>query len=465
MRDAPALVLSDWAIGFENFSTEPFTIITELLLHSLLYERLYLQEENIVTSVKLARAFMSIPRQDALRLLAQLLSTGALRILTLSHWPPDLADLSQQRPVYARALYVQRYGARPGAHAFTPTVEQSAFYDLFDEVLSHRRDCVSTARSPSDVIPLFHATTNEVLGNPIYKSWIAATAGGIPRRIKDDFISYIDDPGKGVERLASVQKLPRVVGTQDQQPVFMRGLGFQLASLYERRYARAIERLLQSTFNAAFCHSQQASGRFGKGLAEVVIATAQSYDHDLESGVVRIERTFETSIPLPSYFDDLGAVFSAVRELPCVATLRTVVHDPKSTDTATVQAWESVAEELARRVSPTSSTQSMVTALVAFGKEFVKGTFSKIVAAEIVGTPANYHQIGWEVTLAAAFQGVYQGGPLALSMLRRGFREDRLLKELLCSFHTRCSEVEVVDPTRLNAKKIEIKSFSRSHDP
>ncbi|HEV3075441.1 MAG TPA: hypothetical protein VHB47_13560, partial [Thermoanaerobaculia bacterium] len=105
---ASAVVLTDWGAKTEGLSASRDALLQELLLLSLVYDQLLIQDEVLALSTKLARWFTSGKDFDLLR---RCLSIGSIVILTHhAYGSDDLAELALRHPITARAKYIARRG-------------------------------------------------------------------------------------------------------------------------------------------------------------------------------------------------------------------------------------------------------------------------------------------------------------------------------------------------------------------
>ena len=127
----PHLVLTDlYWVDYEK--REQFLL--ELLLLTLLYETVLIQDEYLVLGKSVARWFH---RQRAFDLLKPFLDSGVLKVLKFprqAHRDPEHLAISENRPILARARQIEKYGS-DGPYPFKPKEHQIEFYQRLDGYL------------------------------------------------------------------------------------------------------------------------------------------------------------------------------------------------------------------------------------------------------------------------------------------------------------------------------------------
>ena len=226
------LVLSDWAADVEAIASSRDALLYELLVSALMYDAIFIQDESIVLSDKLAAWFGT---QEGFDLLSTILNSRAFIVLTLQNWPGELEELRVNRPMLARARYIEKYATK-GENPFHPTVAQLVFYERLDQYFSDNRTLVqhpAAADGRFDLIPTFGSLMREVLTNSRYIAWLSSTFGDVDAPVHETIAGCTLDPEEAVRRVFNkFRKKPNLAHSPDGRVLFTRSLAYQVAQTY-----------------------------------------------------------------------------------------------------------------------------------------------------------------------------------------------------------------------------------------
>jgi len=349
MKPKNSLLMTDWAAGSGKIAKDFKTFIYELVLLSLVYDEILIQDEVFALSRKLSRWMKA---KEDFRLLEECFHAGCIRVLTHPKrgFPiQELQDLSEYNPIQARAKYITKYSTKDDK-PFKPTKLQRQFYNRIDDLISSsqsfRRPVGQKKRI--DFRSRFPKILQEVLSGGSYRKWRDRAFSGITPQMADEFIHYIDEPGRALGELPSDirQSIPEV-------HIFTRSLGYRLTTLYEAPMRNAMKKLIQTVFVAPFCENEDASGRYDSTLKEFVLPLEESdyTDFNETEYIVSVQAQTEVPLSLPSLNANLSKVISETRETDAGRELRRAMKEYGPHSYAwQQQAWNAVAYELSRRL-------------------------------------------------------------------------------------------------------------------
>jgi hypothetical protein len=131
--------MADWAANVERIARDRNTLLWELSLHSLLRDKILIQDEALAQSEKLALWFKD---DEHFRLLEELIdATDAFVVITQDPrtYPTDeLQALAHVSPVRARAEYILHHSAKHGK-PFKLKEYQTRFHRKVDELLIRKK--------------------------------------------------------------------------------------------------------------------------------------------------------------------------------------------------------------------------------------------------------------------------------------------------------------------------------------
>lgn len=438
-----SVVLTDLSAGVESLPEKAEEFLCQIAVLALLYDEVLIQDEVLALSKKLARWMVG---PEYLRILKECLDLGLVRILTHPEraYPPELREQAEKNPILARANYIEKYSTK-GQRDFHPTKKQQAFYEEFSFLKPSEsigcRPVGSQARLDLlDVRKTFGVILRDVLSEGLYSQWRRQAFNGVSSAMAQDFIGYIEHPEIAWARLRDVG---RDVSHYDEnaEPVFTRSLGYQVAyEFYSPRQANAMARLIQSAFAAPFCCSENAVGRYGKGLRELLwLPEGSVIEHCGPLDIVSLE-TEVVPLHIPP-LQSFPKIVASVRGTDAGKALRKAVKNLGADTTFTKQreAWNAVAEEVATRIYPCGKFRVGIT-MMNIGGETFWGAIAGGVLGALSQEAVNVQWVGSSAVVGAL---VSVGGNLALSVLRKSLKRQKLRCSLEEAVQFRCSYLDL----------------------
>ncbi|MHC4172809.1 MAG: hypothetical protein ACYTBX_01635 [Planctomycetota bacterium] len=350
MKPKNSLLMTDWVGGTGKIAKDFKTFIYELVLLSLVYDEILIQDEALVLSRKLSRWMKA---KEDFRLLEECFGAGCIRVLTHPKraFPiQELKDLSEYNPIQARAKYIAKYSTW-GDKPFKPTKLQRQFYNRIDSLISSSQSYHRPVgqKERIDFRSRFPKILLEVLSGNSYRKWRERAFSGITPEMADEFIRYIDEPGRALGELPS-----DIRHSIPGEHIFTRSLGYRLTTLYEAPMQNAMKKLIETVFAAPFCENEDASGRYDSALKEFVLPLEESdyTDFSETEHIVSVQAHTEVPLTLPPLNANLSKVISETRETDAGQELRRVMKEyGPHTYAWQQQAWKAVANELSRRLT------------------------------------------------------------------------------------------------------------------
>jgi hypothetical protein len=436
-----SVVLTDWSADPQHIGKSSRDVIYELMLSSLLYDEVLVQDEVFALSTRLAGWFS--PGKD-IDLLIKCLDLGTLRVLThpvSAYLTDNLRELSTKAPIWARAQYIQDVGTLKG-HIFAPTQLQEAFYHALDSHLlayPHLRRPVGF-RKRVDIFSLFGKILKEVLSTRHYRKWIGSAFKGVTQSMADEFVDCIIEPEKAIARIRDRGRECKVVAGADGRPVINRSLVDQLAELYPPTQLRAMKNLTQTAFAAPFCWREEAVGRYSRSLRELlwVPAAALGKVHRKEE-VVSVEAHVDIPMSLPDLNSDFPRIIQRVRESESGRNLRASIQTlGEEVDFQTqVECWRAVADELARGVTRPKQV-NVLSALLRVGRRMISGATVKGLYEFSKGKGVDLPDVFAAAFFTAAFGIVFDHG---LEVIRNDLLQQRIRGQLERAVEFRCASL------------------------
>lgn len=441
-----SLLMTDWAANARSIAKDAKTFIYELVLLSLVYDEILIQDEVFALSEKLS-GWME--NEENFRQLQSCFSVGCIHILTHpknGFRSKKLQDLSEYNPIKARANHIAKYSSyedRP----FKPTDQQKRFYNKIDTLIS----CSNDIRRPVGIKNRlnfrlhFPKILQEVLCNGLYRNWISKSFVHITREMAADFIDFIDKPEK------ALGKLPPDMRQSDQNKdvIFSRSLGYRLARyFYPPKERKAIQRLIQTAFAAPFCENEDASGRYDRNLKELIWSPREmeSTLFDENENVCSLQAHVQVPLNLPSLGDNLSEIISEVRNSPEGLSLRRAMkeHDFNSFEKQRL-AWQAVADKLAHLLNKSKKINVKIAA-IQIGKDIITGV--------VVGGLFEFSYRG-NIDLPVALGSAFLGGSIGLAnhtlrLFWQDVRSQNLRPLIEKAVQIRCSRIPCIFPSAFN---------------
>lgn len=372
-RRPNSIVLTDWG-AYASVYQSPTKLITDLIILSLLYDEVLIQDEILVLSDVMPRWFQGRSGSSLLNMIF------ALDSVVLLKWPvaaytSNVKVNPVDNPIQARAEWHVRNSTR-GDQIFEPDEEHKIFYKQLEAALTCRK---SSARERGrnkkiDIGQDFKKILGEVLSDRRYDSWLSSLYLSLSQRVSDDILRYMDDPSLAVRDLNDSGFHVNTV-MHDNGPVFNRSLGFQISKMYNDAERSCLQQLIQSVYSMPLCKSEEAIGRYSGLLKEVPWGgSGARAPEPAGEPTVRVEAIVNTTLSLPEHFDDFPSIINKVRDTEEGRRLRETMGrlGQDATFSEVSDCWAAVAEVLASHIKA-ATYNARTTALNIAGK-IVMGT-------------------------------------------------------------------------------------------
>jgi len=368
-----SLVLSDWGAYGETYRSRN-KLVNDLILLSLLYDHVLIQDEVFVLSDNLPKWFDGIDGRELLHKIFRLDSI-ALLAWPLSAYTKNIGTDPEQHPIEARAEWHVKNSTR-GDQLFLPNERHRRFYKQLEASLSTRKTSSRERGSISNlnVGDSFRTILSEVLSKDVYKPWLKCQYRPLSHKIIDNILRYIDAPDLAVRDLNDNGYRVNVVIDGDT-PVFNRSLGFQVSKMYRANERKALQDLIQSVYAIPLCECEKAVGRYSGQLREVPWNVSNDYVFSRTSNAVRVEAEVDTELCLPSIMDDFPAIINRVRKSTEGKALRKAFRNiGNESDFVTAsKCWSDVSGVLATNTKKANTHKARTTA-ISIGTKVVFGT-------------------------------------------------------------------------------------------
>jgi hypothetical protein len=445
------IVLTDWGANADNIAVDIRSFTWELMLLSLLYERVLIQDETFVVGSQLPKWFSNTANR---RILDEVFDMGTVAILTHpigAYLDEDLQFLARTSPLTARSEYIARHTTK-GDKPFVSTKSQQAFCRFLDPIVSERRGVRIEAgkKREFDIMSAFSDVLTEILGREHYRKWLAAAFSGVSQQMAGDFLRFLENPELAVKRPNKGKEL-RVVRNENGDIMFGRSLGFQLASWYSPREKNAMQRLIQTCFAAPFCYREKAIGRYNnRGLREPLLVTEEmASELSQPDANLRVESSISVPVDLPLPTEGFGKVIQRVRSSDAGKTLRRSMQLIGSDPLFYVQkqALAAVAEELAvelAKLTHPCKRVNLVSLLCTSGEDVFTGLLADGLLQTMRGSTVHMSDAVISASSISALHGLINlAGKAMYEALRRDLTRQRLRLGLESAVEHRCAEVDI----------------------
>lgn len=428
------LILTHWSANVEGIGYDLETVANQLALLSLLYDEVYIQEEVLAQSLKLAGWYHSLGNEGA-EFLDALFKMGSIRVLGMSEGGyqranhPDLYGMSLNTPIKARSEYIQDASSKHG-RPLRVTRELSRFIHDLDDRLGQDGEFFPAYRRVRDDTPVDFMASFPLLLKPMLESvelqgYMKQAFGPVSEKTRDLFLEFLYDPDKAVKYVSEkTGQEPRLPPDPQGNPMVTRSVLEQAIRQLERKDERKpMVRRVQSAFAAGFCAAHDALGYCRAG-------TLPEYPTDVSDPAVGVESlpefwadrserrlvgawTHTFTLPVPLSPVDLFMVVAELRgrggygPADELLQLREVLWGPQPADPERARhAWEAVARRLRSTLRPYmgpyrefSITKVVVETLRgAIFSELLNlgadGPFQALSLISLVG-PVCYHYLRW----------------------------------------------------------------------
>jgi hypothetical protein len=446
------IVMTDWAANVERIARDRNSLLWELILHSLLREKILIQDEALAQSDKLALWFSD---DGHFRLLEELIdATDSFVVIAQdpSTYPTDeLQALAHVSPVRARAEYILKHSAKHGK-PFKLKEHQTRFHRKIDEVLIRKKAFQPRKTSSGKSIhDLFSGYLMRVLTNDGCTVWLESL--GINPRLQHQLASYIQKPENAVSRIRRLSKQSQLDPRAKSDPIFTRNLGHQLAATYPSAEA-AVNRLIHSAYAAAFCENEgSCAGRYGKELHELLLpgTLPRVKKGNSDAHLTRVLMEFRTPMILPELAPNFAQIVRLVRGSEDAKELRKSLRMAGKEPTFGQQEehWKAVADNLAKRTAGRGSEVTIRTVASEFVSEAKHLTWGHLVYVGALATTgyvklndsANLEELASVVTKVALGKAMWSVGQFGLKVLKIARNEQSLRTQLENWLGFRCVEI------------------------
>lgn len=426
------VVLTHWA-AFGVPAVEQRLLMQKLLLLTLVYDEVLIQDDWLVVDNDLARLFAG----HSFRKLENLVATGAIRVLSrpgASYPTESLRKQAERNTIQARSQQIEDYSTK-GPVAFVPTRQQIGFHRQLDGLLARSgrgivfHPSVSRPALAMDFQVLLHGVLSE------RAPWVARTYR-IPQEVVDRYRELVEDPQGAVDRLRLASRHPRFEMGLDDRPVMLRSLAYQIANLFPDE-ARKFQSLVQSVFAATLTWAVGAVGTYGRRLRELVITEGPEPE-----SVVGVEARVQLQGALPLDTSDFGEAVANVRSSPEGVRLRESMSRLGQEFgfagfAEQEDAWRAVASALhdqLYRIRPIGITA------IAGGTG--AGLAGGVIAHIAAGKGQDWlHQLPLELEGELLAGGMVAGGALVYSLMSKYLPSREVLSQLERSLTFRCTDI------------------------
>ena len=367
-----SIVLTDWG-AFASVYQSPGKLVSDLIVLSLLYDEILIQDEVFVLSDLMPAWFAD---SEGSSLLAKIFDLDSVVLLGWRSYPKDITVDPKLYPILARAEFHRKYSTQ-GDKLFFPNKENIKFYKKVEYSILNRQSAIRERGSKNtlDVYPSFLNILVDLLSVKIYEAWMSSLFPSITKKIKDEILFFMENPCKAVEELQNKGYDVRTV-FRGGDPVFNRSLGFQISKLYNTEVRNSLQRLIQSSYAIPLCESEEAVGRYGNLLKEVPWHSSKEVaQRQMSEDKVSVEIELNTELSIPNLFSDFPKVINSVRKTKAGISLRDTMREVgDDIDFSNIREhWNAVANELARFAEPNKKMTAKTTAL-RIGKKIFIGT-------------------------------------------------------------------------------------------
>lgn len=207
-----SVVLVDWSRHNEPTAHSRNSLLYELMLLSLLYDEVLVQDEILVCSKNMARWFSE---PESFRLFEELFAVAGIVLLKrpLEKYPPELQESAQKKPVTVRSEYLEQFSVGNDGKQLRFTNEQRIFQTRLEACLlaspSAHRDAGSKSALREDLMQSFGSLLSTVLTDERYSKWRRRRFPGFSPRMAQDFLAFVRDPAAASRRILEKGQQPK----------------------------------------------------------------------------------------------------------------------------------------------------------------------------------------------------------------------------------------------------------------
>lgn len=437
-RPPRRIILTHWNAGAFDPAVLP-QLLPELVVCSLLYDEVLIREEDLFTNRRIMRLLAEPSNR---RVFEELLAAGLVKLLRLpvADYPAGRKFDPVRLPISARVEEHQlrrSYKGRP----WKPTAAEWSVIGILDRLVSEFPGA-SREHEPFPGDSVFAAQLAEVLeGRERYSLSAHPVFSHIHPQTADEFVRFCREPEAWIRFLRNAGVADPILGPSGG---FYRSAAYQY--LEQLPGPRAMRRLVESVYAAAYCDRELSDGRYcGSELVELPF----SYPAGEASSEIAINVELVPTPAAASIFFGPGIadVLSRTRESPSFEALQSTLEQLGNaesdldlpTETAFREAFAEVcgvyAAYLGGLLARPSSAPTKIT----------RCAISLWVLARVVGfvmLPHGPFELDSPVLVDAATIGaVEKWGPSLIREFRATLVAPRLQQALDQSVRVRCSRV------------------------
>lgn len=413
----------------------------ELLIHmvavALRSSRVLIRDQDLCFNRQIARLFVASrlgPNRHEIyrRLLEELFETNIYRVKLMrpEHFRDEaLAELSQKRPIRARALYIQRhnlYVPLPSEPAFNPDDEPfKSFHDIMDGLLSRYEKAREYLAEDSQIPDKFKAELTAVANkctSQLKRHWRFGTITG----------EKLNDLAELMTNYDSATEYLRNAGS-DVPPISApRRLLYEIVKTGKYAQERSqLEALAQSIFSAVYAENENAEAVYNDLLSEPPLPSIQ-----VPSGAeLHPRKLIFRTIGKLELRPGIGSALEEVRKGPTKNGIGLIAVEDTFDEGFLRSSWEYYCEIMARKYSKFYTTEP---AIVAQTRIYIDKVTGWVLAfATMINEPklAKGATALKGIATLAGMMSRFWGGAAA----RR-----RLSEELRAAFQQRCHRVRLL---------------------
>jgi len=437
-----SIVLVDWARNDEPTARSRELLLYELMVLSLLYDEVLVQDEIFLCSRKMARWFRG---PENFRLLEELLAIGGIVVLKrpVEKYPSELQELAQKQPVIARREHLERFSVGRHGEPIRFDGKQAEFHARLASVLAisphAHRPAGSKKPGSTDLIQRFGTTLKSVLTEEIYLRWRSSRFPQVTPSMAKDFVRFVEEPNAAIHLVRSSGQEPKYT-PDGKTPVFNTALATQAAATYPPSQADTMIGLIETVFAVPYCEDEFAEGRYGPALRELPLAQA-TQEEGTEPASVKVETKIQIPMGLPRPAPGFAQIIQGVRDSIEGRTLRNAMNQLGAdlTFRRAEEAWAAVADKIACKIATSAKTHKIdvLAILASVGKHL----FFEFLAEFSYDPVRSVHQAASWLPLNLSGEGLSLGGGYLYRLICEDLRRQRISDKLANAVPFRCVKI------------------------
>jgi len=434
------IVLSHWNAGVFHAAALP-QLLPEIAIYSLLYDEVLIREEDLLTN-RAITGLLADERNFAV--FSELLVCGLVKLLRLplEVYPPGRRFDPVRLPISARAEEHQVRRSYKGS-PWKPTVKEWQLFQRLDEIVV-KHPASSRYHAPFPSGNPFAVQLRELLENRAsYRLASHPVFCHLHENTADQFATFCRDDEAWLRFLRNHGAKNPIVGPDAG---FYRSAAYQCSNFLPT--PRAIRRLVESVYAAAYCERELSDGRYGGSeLVELPYRYQSESEHDAAvAEAVRIELAPTEATAAISLQPGIATVLEHTRASPQFASLRRIVQtlgsDPESPLLAEARfrdAWRDLctvyAENAAIELSYPTKSNHRIARFSVFAYVLARVLGFLVLPA---GGPGHEPVVAKDAAVIAAIEKL---GPKMLRSFRALVKIPALREQMDRSTGVRCSTV------------------------